>query len=185
MKNCPDNRAIRKLTTDQVGNEERRQLVEHVRVCEKCQQKLRQLKHLDELLSLVKAVGGGELVLQPPMAGAASDERLKTTVLNAFRKKQQRLSPLRARLESLLSELLGTEWATRRPPAALGYGVKAKVPLRVSAESQQELSTAIVSVIEALLDPEVPLETRVRWAERLNDLLTRLRAGMSHDEADH
>src|ERR1041385_5599315 len=105
MNACPDDVTLANLVTGQIGGEERHEMLRHVRLCKTCQETVRRLTHLADLLSCANMNDKGEIVLQPPIASSASDQRLKATVLKTFRKKRERIAPLRARIESLLAEI--------------------------------------------------------------------------------
>ncbi len=156
---CPSEDAIARLAAGGLDPAHRDQLVSHILRCERCRLIVQDFNDIKFLLSCSRRDENGKVAIEPPGLGKEAKANLKRTVLDVFQKEVAREKRLLALIEEAAGEFGGV--GEEEQPVTIGYYA------RVPGEEQKELHNNLVRLMSILLDPSLPANKRLSWAEEM------------------
>lgn len=184
MKTCPNDEELAALTNGDVSGRQARKLLEHIRDCDKCRAKARRFTSLAHLLATAKQYPDGTLVFQEPEPTPESDERLKKSVLHAFQEMRIRKGRTRALVSQALGDMLAGLRSTGHGLPLIGYASiesqESSLSGTEAVQMEDRLRESLTHILEILLDDEVLLAERVRWADAVSGHVKGFREKLKH-----
>lgn len=163
---CPSEETIAHLAEGEIVGHERENLLRHIADCTSCRDLAKGYDELEAILSCLEVNENGDLVIEIPDPSPGFEEKVVETARKAFNQAEHRRKKLTTLLDRLIEELKQAIQEPAKEAVAVGYAAT-----RPEEAVDEDLKNLVVSLLDTLLDPRVPVETRVARAKRLCEVL--------------
>lgn len=181
MKKCPSDEILATLGAGRLDSRKRQMLLAHAVGCPRCAPKVRRIARLTEMLHSAQRQSDGSIALEVPEPRVEFSHDLNAAVQRQFEGKRRWLQKLR----SLVSELFRdaqTDAEEMVQPAALGSRAAARPKPIASPSAAAALAGKLSELLATLLDADLALDIRLKWAGEVKQRLFELRS--EHDQSD-
>jgi hypothetical protein len=173
MNECPKEEEVAAVVAGDVRAKRSNDLIQHILRCPKCRKLAAKFRNLDVLLACARVDPDGTVKIEEPKVSEEFARKLQETARDAFRRKQERRSRLRAFLEEVMEEVLEPDARLPGQPALVGYFAtrpgKEEPPKEDSGpELRERFCEELTSLLEVLLDPRMPFRERISVIEELS-----------------